>query len=66
MGPGAAGAVEWVGCSPFRVSPKGREPQEFLNLGVGGCLLLGRRQELLKLQAALTDMGWGVGLGVLD
>ena len=36
MGPGAAGAVEWVGCSPFWVSPKGREPQEFLNLGVVG------------------------------
>lgn len=45
MGPGAAGAVEWGGCSPFQVSPRRREPQGFLNLVGGGvaCCLGGGR-----------------------
>ena len=51
------------GCSPFWVFPKGREPQEFLNLGVGVCLLPGRRQELLELKAVLAGMGWGCWIG---
>ena len=66
MGPGAAGAVEWEGVPHFGCLPKEGSPRSSLTWGWEGCLLLGRRQELLKLQAALTDMGWGVGLGVLD
>ena len=51
------------GCSPFWVSPKGREPQEFLNLGVGGLPAAWEEAGIAKAAGSAHWQGLGCWIG---